>query len=652
MTAMDQVGKATERVVQALAAIQRSFAPDGAAIDVFSAWLAPWQAVTDSGLVLIAEWLDTGCGEPGLRLLASSAVRDDGPAAAGPAAQTLPLELEQLLHATARSGCPLISNASTSNSPAAPSSFLGLPLVVGDHVVGLIAVANHPRGYEPELLLEIEPLLLGCAHLLALYIDRRQRLALETRLRQESARQQAVWDGSTDALFLLGWGGRIDAVNPAACRLTGCSTDELLGRSFAGLVQTRQWPALARLLEQGPEQHRQSLMMCNRLGDAIDAEIVLTRLAPASGSAWCCAVRDIRTGRGDAVELARHCEQLGQLLAASPVGVAAFDEHLRLSFSNPALLRLLGWDTADIEGMSFETFERRLLAQAPVGTLLPSALDPGGEERILRLEHPQAAVLVRSSRLTDVPGASVIVYLRDVTRQAEVDRLKSEFLAAAAQELRTPLAGILGFSELLLNRNFHPDTQRELHGTVLRQARAVHRLVEELLDLAQLDARAERMLTIAVHDAGAVLRRVVDALSSRHPGRHIDLDLPETDRPRVRVDARRLEQMLDHVLSNALQYSPAVSRVLVTLQHDANEHPGQVGIAVLDGGIGMTAEQLAEAGRRFFRAQAGGVGTGAGLGLALVRELLEAQGGQLDMSSRPGQGTRVILWVPQGGEVA
>jgi signal transduction histidine kinase len=242
-----------------------------------------------------------------------------------------------------------------------------------------------------------------------------------------------------------------------------------------------------------------------------------------------------------------------------------------------------------------------------------------------------------------------VLYLHDVTRETEVDRMKSEFLSTAAHELRTPMASIMGFSELLLHRNFAPEAVKDILQTIHRQAKRLTGLLNELLDLARIESRAGKNFDFSVQPFTPVLQESLAVSAGREGQGGARLELAD-DLPRVRMDAAKIQQALLNVLSNAFKYSPQGGDVEVRVWRDRQENHDHLRVAVKDRGIGMTPEQTARVFERFFRADPSGNIPGTGLGMSLVKEILEFHGGGVDVESEAGSGTTVTLWLPAARE--
>ena len=245
----------------------------------------------------------------------------------------------------------------------------------------------------------------------------------------------------------------------------------------------------------------------------------------------------------------------------------------------------------------------------------------------------------------------------DITHETEIDRMKSEFLATAAHELRTPMASIFGFTELLLERKFSAAEQREFLGTIYRQSKLMSKITNELLDLARIEARRGKDFIITGIDLRILLQEIVT--SFKVPEGRLPPESQAGEIPlQVDADRSKLIQAITNVLSNAYKYSPGGGAVTIEFivpaieaQSLPNERASRVGIRITDQGIGMTPEQLARVCERFYRADASGKIPGTGLGMSIVKEIVELHGGELNITSTLGTGTTVTIWLPGSAQL-
>ena len=346
------------------------------------------------------------------------------------------------------------------------------------------------------------------------------------------------------------------------------------------------------------------------------------------------------------------------LFGVSPDGLVAFAFDGTVRLTNPAFHTMTGIGAGEVVGQSIAALDARLRQGAeqpqrytPLATLFEAGR-AAAPRLTLALARPRPVVLQIIGVRSDAASINRFAYFRDITHETEVDRLKSEFVAVAAHELRTPMASIYGFTELLLAQEFSEVERRDLLGTIFGQSERMIAIINELLDLARIEARRGNDFVIVEIDVGELLREVVAGFKT--PDGRPSPQLPSAAVALlVRGDRQKLTQALNNVFSNAYKYSPgggAVSVELVPPQIDPQAPAGgaarRVGIRIRDRGIGMTPEQLARVCERFYRADISGQIPGTGLGMSIVKEIIELHGGELEIASAAGAGSTVTLWLP------
>jgi two-component system sensor histidine kinase ResE len=248
-----------------------------------------------------------------------------------------------------------------------------------------------------------------------------------------------------------------------------------------------------------------------------------------------------------------------------------------------------------------------------------------------------------AARLGEGPHAGTVITLRDVTEQRRLERARRDLVANVSHELKTPIAALKGFLELLEGDGVSERHRREFLVAMSQETARLERLVEEQLQLARLDAGALPLQREPV-DLGDLAREVVEprvALAARegvtlsahaHAGEPVEVD----------ADPARVEQILLILLDNALRHTPAGGRVEVAVGRE----DGQATVAVRDTGEGIPPESQAFVFDRFYRGDASREGRSAGLGLAIARGLAAAHQGSIDLESAVGEGSTFTLRLP------
>jgi signal transduction histidine kinase/CHASE2 domain-containing sensor protein len=330
----------------------------------------------------------------------------------------------------------------------------------------------------------------------------------------------------------------------------------------------------------------------------------------------------------------------------------------------PQLLRAHGLDPI---ATLFDCIELHARSQADVPLVMPAPTEPVrcevevGEATLSPANEDEAAdknrARVLAAQLTPLYadggkpiGAMLLV--ADVTAQRELDQMKTDFVSFVAHELRSPLSAILGYASLLDQYSDHTDaaTRREMTEAITRQCHRLNRLIGDLLDISRLDAGRPLDLRREKVELRSVIGKVLDAQRAAQSNDKITFRLA-CDEAAISIwgDPDRIEQILINLISNAVKYSPEGGQVLVSLEESHEDGANGVVIRVRDPGLGMTPEQIEQLFQKYYRtpdARFRGI-KGTGLGLFLVKNLVEAHRGKITIESAVGQGTTFSIWLPQ-----
>jgi two-component system, OmpR family, phosphate regulon sensor histidine kinase PhoR len=267
------------------------------------------------------------------------------------------------------------------------------------------------------------------------------------------------------------------------------------------------------------------------------------------------------------------------------------------------------------------------------------------EERVPIARHLEATLsFIAKGGQAANRAPAILLFLRDLTEQERLNRLRSDFIANASHELRTPLASVLGFIETLQGAAKNdPNAQQRFLSIMARQAERMARLIDDLLSLSRVEMR-QHLRPQARCDLDELLRHVVATMEPIAAASAITLHFEGLRGPAIVLgDRDELAQVLSNLIHNAIKYGRSGGNVCLSLSRASDPEDGGGGrfaIAVRDDGAGIAAEHLPRLTERFYRAGGnGGEASGTGLGLAIVKHAVARHRGELRIESAPGEGS-------------
>lgn len=337
--------------------------------------------------------------------------------------------------------------------------------------------------------------------------------------------------------------------------------------------------------------------------------------------------------------------RLDQVVANIDDGLVIFDEAGRIERVNPVAALQLDVDPERAVGMQIDQLVampelaadiRRMLAQPGADPATACDLIVGDDSARRTLNYSLLP-------FSDAARLGLILVLRDVTEQRRFERMRTDFILRASHELRTPITGMRMSIGLLRDKvQFAPDNarDRELFVTLQQETERLVALITELFDLSRLYANSEQRQTAPV-DPGELLERVRILFAARavDAGVHLDLLAPPP-LPTLALDREAIERVLDNLVANALRHTPAGGQV----QLGASVSGEHVALWVQDTGEGIAPADRARIFEPFMQLS-GKVG-GAGLGLAMCREIVHQHGGRILLDSSLGEGSRFTVCLP------
>lgn len=507
---------------------------------------------------------------------------------------------------------------------------------------------------------------------------------------------QTLADFLPESMALVSVTGILRAANKAFAALVETDNDTLPGRSLTDLGWSApgDWPeylrrcARTRSLVLGAATQRrkdgseiryrcEGALYEPRTGDA-DAVVLLRFLPNESSSSRFVALTQKIGELCDEIARRQRAEQeardqhelLHVTLSSIGDAVIATDRDGRVTFMNDVAEQLTGWSTTEAMHVPVSHVFRivnedtREPLEDPVGKVLTSGeiVGLGNHTLLVARDGSERPIDDSGAPIVDAAGQlyGVVLVFRDVTELRAVQRderaartaaeaasrAKDEFLATLSHELRTPLNAILGWSRML-RRGILEDSRRSHALDVIeRSAEMQARLIEDLLDVSRITVGQLRLHVESV-DLRGVIDAAIDAVRPAAENKSLQVSSSVRVTSAVYGDAGRLQQVVWNLVSNAVKFTPSGGVISV----DAAEEGGIVRIVVTDSGEGIPAQFRSRLFDTFSQADAsfGRPHGGLGLGLAIVRRLVEAHGGHVEAESRgPNQGATFTVTLPLG----
>jgi len=462
-------------------------------------------------------------------------------------------------------------------------------------------------------------------------------------------------DASPDALIALTIEGRVLSWNRAAEAIFGYRADEVIGKS----LDEELVPPEAR--DAAREAHREVLAtgaaFFQTVRRAKDGRIVPVdasmRLATMPGLDPIIVIHEKVVTRREA----RHDQRalapkFYELIEAAPDAIVIVDQEGVIQLVNAQAESLFGYTRDELVSRPVELLlPERLFAPGSAPRLRTSGLELCG----VRKGGSAFPVEISLSPLETEDGILVSSAIRDITarkqleqRMREANRMKSELLAHMSHELRTPLNAIIGFAALMHQGKVGPmaPQHHEYLGDILTSSRHLLGVINDALDLAKIEAGKIELRPEEV-ELGAVVGEVRDVLRELAARKRLAVEtVVEPGLGRVRVDPRRVKQVLYNFLANAIELTPEGGRITIGV---AAEGAGSFRLSVRDTGIGIAPEDLPKLFVEFQQIDASSrrKHQGTGLGLALTKSIVEAHGGHVEVESTPGAGSTFSAIVPR-----
>ena len=319
-------------------------------------------------------------------------------------------------------------------------------------------------------------------------------------------------------------------------------------------------------------------------------------------------------------------------------GIIAFDRNGVVILINPAAKQMMNISPQDTK---FEDIFGRLHINLEKIIYLENWTNT--EERI-NIDDRFLNVYFAPFKKDNDKTVGVIAVLQDITEHVKLDNMRKEFIADVSHELKTPITSIMGYADTLLEEEYDKETQSKFLNVIASEARRMAKLVTDLLTLSKNDNN-RNVVKKEQFDLGELVKKCQDKLAIEIKKKNHTVNCFVTaDVPPVYADKYDIERVVLNILTNSIKYTKEGGEIKIYVGFVYND----AYIKIFDNGIGIPEEDLSRIFERFYRvdkARSREMG-GTGLGLSIAKDLLDRNGGSIDIKSEVGKGTEVVIKVP------
>jgi len=338
-------------------------------------------------------------------------------------------------------------------------------------------------------------------------------------------------------------------------------------------------------------------------------------------------------------------ERTDDIITSISDGLLVTDAEGRVELANPAAVELLGIPATGLTGKTLAEVLQQASAEDHSEFLKPNNIGHSAQIKLntqdgsLRTVHARTAAVHNHQRCS----GEIVLLLHDNTEEHRIDRMKSEFLSTATHNLKTPITAITGYSELLMSQNLlSSEEQQEFLTYIHDKAWQLNKLIDNLLDISRVESGREVRLEKSDVKAQRLMDEIKTFCDNQQTHCEFNYQFEHTE-SLLYIDLTKMVLVMENLISNAMKFSPGGGRISLTGNKAGNCYE----IKIADEGIGMSDEECCQIFDRFYRADVSeSAPHGFGLGLTLVKQLVEAHGGEVQVHSIPRQGTTVSFQLP------
>jgi len=498
-------------------------------------------------------------------------------------------------------------------------------------------------------------------------------------LRSSEERFKILFEYAPDGYYLMDLNGNFIDGNQQAEKLVGDKRKNFIGKNMFDMMMLSnedRKKALNALKKnkRGLSTEREEYTLSRKDGSQIVVEISTHPVKFGNESLVLGIARNITETKNMQIELENYrvfledqvkdrTERLNKALQDSETNrdrintiLKSVTEGLIVSDINHHIVMMNSLAEEWLDVRLSEVFNQRIelvFKEKKLQELIEKALDKHPESiridfEIRKEKKSEDLVLEASAKVIvdkDNNYLGVLTTLRDITQERKIDQMKTEFLSTAAHELRTPLTSIQGFSEVLLTRkDLRKSEKDKFIKYINKQAMNLGNIISDLLDISRIESGTGFQLKREQCQLNKIIYKLIDNYKISFPTHIFISNIIET-KETLFADCNKIEQVLQNLIINAVNYTPAGGEIKI----DSHVSDKMYRVTIEDNGIGMTKEQVKRIFEKFYRADMSDTAPkGTGLGMSIVKLIIEAHQGKIWVESELGKGTRVIFTLPVG----
>ena len=339
-------------------------------------------------------------------------------------------------------------------------------------------------------------------------------------------------------------------------------------------------------------------------------------------------------------DLDKQKKQIETILQCMTDGIIAFDLEGYVTHKNLAAKRLLNLSDEDND---FDSVFSKLDVDINLEKIIYLE-DWTSSDRKVNINDKYINLLFVPYKDNNQRPAGVISIVQDITEHVKLDNMRKEFVADVSHELKTPITSIMGYADTLLEGDYDDATKTKFLNVIASEARRMAKLVTDLLSLSRFDTNRSKVEKTEF-DLGELVKKCQEKLQIEIDKKHHKVEnLVTANVPLVYADKSGIERVVLNILSNSIKYTKENGTIKIYVGFVYND----AYIKIIDNGIGIPEDDLNRIFERFYRvdkARSREFG-GSGLGLAIAKEILDKNGGSIDIKSKVGEGTEVVIKVP------